>query len=194
MQGIGNESRRGYLYSRPGYLQIIAPCAGYEIPRNSVNITLEPAPTNETEYPRRELGGCADSNSSINSVHVTTQSIQTSLVSTSVTDRYANNLQVPTGQTKLVKPYAIVDVKDISTNKGLQVSQGLLDRLKARRQKQEKFPSNREALTNSFASYPNNSITQFEQYSPAGRYYTVPIYVNLNVPMTVNPAYNKNKV
>lgn len=194
VQGIGNESKRGQLYSRPGYLQIIAPCAGYEIPCNSVNITPELALTNETEYPRRELGGCTDSNSSINSVQVTTQLIQTSLVSASVTDRYANNLQVPTGQTKLVKPYAIVDVKDISTNKGLQVSQGLLDRLKARRQKQEKLPSNREALTNSFASCPNNSITQFEQRSSTGRYYTVPIYVNLNIPMTVNPSYNKNKV
>lgn len=195
MYGIGNESRTGQLHSRPGYLQIVhdSPCAGYEIPRSSIN--LRPETTllaNETEYPKRELHGCADSNTSINSVKVTTEPIRTSLVSG--TDHHTSDAQVNKGKRKLVKPYAIVDVRDIGTDTSLKASQGVLDRLKAKHQKQEELPSNREALKKSFASCVSNSASQVDQCASTPRYYTVPMYVNLNVPMSVNPSYNKNKV
>ena len=197
VHGIGNKSRKGQLHSRPGYLQIIheagTSCAGYEIPRSSLNIrpgiTLLP---NETEYPRREIRACADSNSSINSVQVTTESIQTASVGTD----HVNNVQIITkSKTKLVKPYAVVDVKDITTDVSLEAaSHGVLDRLRAKRLKHEELPSNREALKKSFGLCLERSSTQVEQHTSTGRYYTVPIYVNLNAPMTVNPSYNKNKV
>lgn len=199
MYGIGNGSRNGQLHSRPGYLQIVhdgPSCAGYEVPRDSVNIrpqTTTPL-TNETEYPRREIRGCADSNSSINSVQVTTQSIQTTLVTSTPTDHHKDSVQITHPKRKLVKPYAIVDVKDIGSDSDLETSRGVLDRLKRKRQKQEDLPSNREALKRSFALSLHNNTTQVEQHPSTGRYYTVPIYVNLNIPMTVNPSYKKNKV
>lgn len=203
VHGIGNVSRRGRLHSRPGYLQIVhdAPCAGYEVPRSSVNIRPQATTllTNETEYPRRELHGCADSNSSINSVQVTTEPIQmrmvsSRLVSSRPTDGHTDNVKVTQPKRKLVKPYAIVDVKDIGSDSDLGTSRGLLDRLKLKRQKQEELPSNREALKKSFTLSLHNNITPAEQHTSTGRYYTVPIYVNLNIPMTVNPSYKKNKV
>ena len=150
--------------------------------------------TNETEYPRRELRGCADSNSSINSVQVTTEPIQTTLVSSTPKDRCKDNVQITHPKRKLVKPYAIVEVGDIGNDSGLGTSQGVLDRLKRKRQKQEELPSNREALKRSFTLSLHNNTTQVEQHPSTGRYYTVPIYVNLNVPMTLNPSYKKNKV
>ena len=152
-------------------------------------ITLLP---NETEYPRREIHTCADSNSSINSVQVTTEHIQTASVGTD----HVNNAEVITkNKKKLVKPYAVVEVKDIVTDKSLEAtSHGVLDRLRAKRQKHEELPSNREALKKSFGLCLDSSTTQVEQHSSTERYCTVPIYVNLNIPMTVNPSYNKNKV
>ena len=198
VHGIGNESRRGQLHSRPGYLQIVhdAPCAGYEVPRSSVNIRPQATTllTNETEYSRRELRGCADSNSSINSVQVTTEPIQTRMVSSRLTDGHTDNVKITQPKRKLVKPYAIVDVKDIGSDSDLGTSRGLLDRLKLKRQKQEELPSNREALRKSFAMSLHNNTTPVEQHTSTGRYYTVPIYVNLNIHMTVNPSYKKNKV
>ena len=195
VQGIGNESRRGQLHSRPGYLQIVneAYCAGYEIPRSS--LIIRPA---ATKYPRREVRACADSNSSIDSVQVTTENIQTSSVGidlqpSSVGTNCANGQIIDKSKKKLVKPYAVIDIKDIGNEKA--ASHGVLDRLKAKRQKYETLPSNREALKKSFGLCLENSTSQVEQPSSStGRYHTVPIYVNLNIPMTVNPSYNKNKV
>ena len=195
MHGIGNESRKGQLHSRPGYLQIVhevrTSCGDYEVPMNSLNmrpgITLLP---NETEYPRKEIRACADSNSSINSVQVITELIKTASVGTD----HVNDTQIiAKSKKKLVKPYAVVDVKDITTDASLEAaSHGVLDRLRAKRQKHEELPSNREALKKSFGLCLESCTTQVE--TSTGRYYTVPIYVNLNMPMTVNPSYNKNKV
>ena len=163
------------------------------MPRSSLNV--RPGITllqNETEYPRREIRTCADSNSSINSVQVTTESVQTASVGTD----HVNESQVITKTTKkLVKPYAVIDVKDIVTDVSLEAaSHGVLDRLRAKHQTHEEPPSNREALKKSFGLCLEGSSTQVEQHTSTGRYCTVPIYVNLNIPMTVNPSYNKNKV
>lgn len=194
VHGIGNKSRKGQLHSRPGYLQIVheasTSCSGYEVPRSSLNI--KPGITNETEYLRREIRTTADSNSSINSVQVTTQPIQTASVGT----YRVNESQVITkSKKKLVKPYAVIDVKDIATDVSLgAANHGVLDRLRAKRPKHEEPSPNREALKKSFGLCLERSNTQVEQHTSTGRYFTVPIYVNLNIPMTVNPSYNKNKV
>ena len=116
------------------------------------------------------------------------------MVSSSLTDGHTDNVKITQPKRKLVKPYAIVDVKDIGSDSDLGTSRGLLDRLKLKRQKQEELPSNREALKKSFTLSLHNNITPVEQHTSTGRYYTVPIYVNLNIPMTVNPSYKKNKV
>ena len=120
--------------------------------------------------------------------------VSSRLVSSRPTDGHTDNVKVTQPKRKLVKPYAIVDVKDIGSDSDLGTSRGLLDRLKLKRQKQEELPSNREALKKSFTLSLHNNITPVEQHTSTGRYYTVPIYVNLNIPMTVNPSYKKNKV
>jgi len=61
--------------------------------------------------------------------------------------------------------------------------------------KHKEFSCNR-ALEQSFNLCSDVTATQAEQ-SPAntlkGRYYTFPMYVNLNIPMTINPSYNVAK-
>ena len=193
MHGIGNESRKGQLRSRPGYLQIIHEArtsyGDYEVPLNSLNVRSEiTLLSNENEYPRREIRACADNNSSISSVQVTTEPIQTA----SVGADHVNDTQIITKS--LVEPYAIVDIKDITTDASLEVaSDGVLDRLRAKHQKHEELLFNREAFKKSFGSCLESCTTQVEQHTSTGRYHTVPMYVNLNIPMTVNPSYGKNK-
>ena len=194
------------LHSRPGYLQIIqdaSTCpAGYEVPHSSVNLryekTLHPNGTNEIDHPRRELSRCTDSNSSITSVQVNIEPIQTTLVSsankTNILCANGTAQITEVKKKKLVKPYAVIDVEKITTDKHIGASHGVLGwrKNKTKHQKHEELPSNREALNKSFALWSGSSATQVEQSSPsAGRYYTVPVYVNLNIPMTVNPSYDK---
>ena len=154
-------------------------------------ITLLP---NETDYySRRELKGCGDSTFSVNSVQTTTKPIHT----TNSNAIHLNGTQNNKGRKKLVKPYAVVDVKDIETDGRLETSQEVLGRYsRAKHQRHTEVPSNREALEKSFALNSDNITisTEVEQPTSPGRYYTVPMYVNINVPMTVNPSYNKNKV
>ena len=162
-------------------------CGDYEVPLNvRPGITLL---SNENEYPKREIRACADNNSSLNSVQVTTEPIQT----TSVGTDHVNDTQIITKS--LAIPYAIVDVKDITTDANLEAaSYGVPDRLRAKHQKHEELLFNRETFKKSFGSCLESCTTQVEQHTSTGRYHTVPIYVNLNIPMTVNPSYCKNKV
>jgi len=131
-------------------------------------------------------------------VQVTSETIQISSVGidlqpSSVGTNCANGQTINKSKKKLVKPYAVIDIKDIGNEKS--ASHGVLNRLRAKRQKHETLPSNREALKKSFGLCLESSTSLVEQPSSStGRYHTVPIYVNLNIPMTVNPSYNKNKV
>jgi len=204
VSGIGRVPmlERGQLYSRPGYLQIVhdVRCVGYEVPRNSINLTprITLPSNNEIDYPRRELqGGHTNSNSSINSVQVTVEPIKVASVSSTTTELDVNDPHIIRGKKKLVKPYAIVDVKDIVIDMASKANQEVLGRHKAKHKKHKELPCNREALEKSFNLCSDITTAQAEQ-SPAntskGRYYTVPMYVNVNIPMTINPSYNKNKI
>ena len=87
----------------------------------------------------------------------------------------------------MVKPYAIVDIRDIVTDTSLgAASHGVLDQLKAKYQRNETLS---EALKKSFGLCLESSTSQVNQSLPSGRYHTVPIYINLDIPMTVNPSY-----
>ena len=183
VQGIGNESRRGQLISRPGYLQIIheAPNVKPEIPHNNNPFIVRPGtkpPLNENEYPRREFHTGADSNSS--SSQMISEIIQTSSVGTD-----GANGQIIIKQ--FVKPYAMVDITDIGTDTSLEAaSHGVLDQLRVKHQRNETLS---EALKKSFDLCLESSTSQVKQPSSSGRYHTIPIYVNLDIPMTVNPSY-----
>ena len=173
------------MESHPGYLQIIheAPNVKPEIPHNNNPFIVMPAtkpPLNENEYPRREFHTGADSNSS--SSQITTETIQTSSVGTD-----GANGQIIIEQ--FVKPYAMVNIRDIGTDTSLEAaiySHGVLDQLKAKHQRNETFS---EALKKSFDLCLDSSTAQVKQPSSSGRYYTIPIYINLDIPMTVNPSY-----
>ena len=166
------------MHSRPGYLQIIheAPNVGSH---NNNSVIVRPAvilPSNETEYRRREVHARADSSSS--SAQVETEAIQTSSVETDC----GNCTE------KLIKPYAMVDIRDIGTVTSLETaSHEVLDQLRAKHQRHKTLPEALKMLFGLF--FERGSTSQVKQPPSSGRYHTIPINVNLDISMTVNPSY-----
>jgi len=163
------------LYSRPGYLQIFHdPKPGsYEIPVNSINIvpSTKADPANleylagSEERPEKEV--------------TTTKPEPIQLLSANVTTSNHNQL-------KRVEPYAVVDMVDIATKAGLD---NTVTKHRSKHQRNNHKHTNRETLILAFGARTDDStITQVELNE---MFYTVPIYVNLHTPMTINPSYIK---
>ena len=187
---IGNEYRlRKKLYSHPGYLQIFhdPKPVDYEVPVGSVNI----APNARTDPASLEyLAGSEERPSITDKDVMMMKSEPIQLLSANMTTMTTSKLDAHKSaqvkKKKLVKPYAVVDVTDIATKAGLDDT---ATKHKSKHHKNKHVPSNREALSHSFGSCTDNSI--ITQVELNGRFYTVPVYVNLHVPMTINPSYNK---
>ena len=192
---IGNESRfREKLYSRPGYLQIFHDLkpVNCEVPDNSVNTV----PSTRADPASLEYLAGSEKTADKDIIVTKSEPIQLLFV-----------------KKELVKPYAVVDMTDIATKAGLDDTEtkddtatkaglddtetkgdtatkaGLDDtatKHKSKHHKNKHVPSNREALSHSFGSCTdNNNVTQVE----LNTFYTIPLYVNLHVPMTINPSY-----
>jgi len=189
VSAIGNESIiKKKLYSRPGYLQIFhdPKPAHYEIPVCSENI----APNTRTDPAGLEYVAGSEERPSITDKDVMMmrsepmQLLSANMTSMATSKDTYKSVQVK--KKKLVKPYAVVDMADIAAKAGLDDT---APKQKSKHQKNKHFPTNREALKHSFGSCTNNSTTT--QVELNGRFYTVPVYVNLHIPMTINPSYNK---
>ncbi|XP_065884164.1 uncharacterized protein [Dysidea avara] len=185
---IGNEYRlRKKLYSCPGYLQIFhdPKPVDYEVPVDSVNI----APNARTDPAHLEYLAGSEERPSVTDKDVMmmkSEPIQLSSanMTTMTTSKLDAHKSAQVKKKKLVKPYAVVDVTDIVTKAGLDDT---ATKHKSKHHKNKHVPSNREALSHSFGSCTdNNNVTQVELN---GRFYTVPLYVNLHVPITINPSY-----
>jgi len=194
VSAIGNESTiRKKLYSRPGYLQIFhdQKPANYEVPFDSINIVpstrVDPA---GSEY----LAGSEERPSitdndvmMMKSQPIQLLSANMTTMTTVTTSKPDTHKSAPVKKKKLVKPYAVVDMADIAAKAGLD--DDTATKLKSKHQRNKYVPTNREALSHSFGTHTDNSTTT--QVDLNGRFYTVPIYVNLHIPMTINPSYNK---
>jgi len=182
---IGNESlsTKKKLYSRPGYLQIfhdpMPAVAYYEVPIKS-SAKSDPA-NSENPAGTEERPSISDKDVML------LKSEPIELLSTNMTTSSTSKLEVHRSaqvkKKKLVKPYAVVDMADIAAKAGLD---GIASKHKSKQQKNKCVPSNKEALSHSFGSCAEDSSTT-TQVELNGRYYTVPAYVNLPIPMTVNP-------
>jgi len=188
---IGNESTiRKKLYSRPGYLQIFhdAKPGNYEVPVDSVNIV----PNTRVDPAGLEYLTGSEERPSITDADVMmmkTQPIQplSANMTTVTTSKPHTHKSAQVKKKKLVKPYAVVDMADIAAKAGLE--DDTVTKPKSKHQRNKHVPTNREALSHSFGAHTRNSTTT--QVELNGRFYTVPIYVNLHIPMTINPSYNK---
>ena len=192
MTAICNESTtRKKLLSRPGYLQIFHDPANSEVPANSINIVpstrADPA---SLEYlaGTEERHDVTDKDGTEERHYVTDKDVKmikpepVQLLSTTVTTSKLDTHK--STQVHKVEPYAVVDMIDIVTTAGLD---NTVTKHKSKHQRNKHVPTNREALILSFGTHTDDSITT--QVELNGRFCTVPLYVNLHIPMTINPSY-----
>ena len=167
------------MYSRPGYLQIFHDPTNYKVPVNSINIvpstTVDPASLEHMAGTEEGYDVTDKDEKLIKPEPLQLLSTNMTTVTTSKPDTHKNT------QVHKVEPYAVVDMIDIA---GLD---NTVTKHKSKHQRNKHIPTNREALILSFGTHTDNSTNT--QVELNGRFFTVPLYVNLHTPMTINPSY-----